>query len=447
MARNNGSPSLSMAATDKGAVVHMKHTPNLPGFQTRKARTKAVKMIREEGMGCLKGLFGNWLDVWLLDAMTEVGAKRRRRVYDSATTFTLFLLQILGGLSCADAVGLLCASQAARGGRHGHSPRTGGYCQARKRLELPLLRRLMVSVAMRVFNSLLRRTKFLGFDAVVVDGTGADMPDTKRNRRSFPPSGERVPGTGFPQLRLAAAFDLLTGVMLSFSYGDKHDGEQTLWKSVFNALEWSGKLLLGDGYYTSYGNMSMTLKRGGQFIFPVERKMNMRRTGGRRGDMDVELMKPATRAKSWTQSEWDSMPRTLRLRLIETTILSRGFKARKLRLLTSLTDRTAYPADEIVAVQARRWDVELDIRAIKTTMGMDHLSCKTPAMIEKEILMHMIAYNLVRALMVEGAQDSEMEPSGRLVFGGTLLRVEPGVHSRLLHQQKGGVQAPLRLQV
>ena len=389
----------------------MYHTPNLPGIQTRKAKTKAAMRMRDGGMDCLQGLFGNWLDVWLLEAKVGAGGKKRRmRVYDSTTTFTLFLLQILGGFSCADAVEMLCVSKAARGKRHGHSPKTGGYCQARRRLELPLLRRMLVSLAARIVNSVLRREKFLGFDVIVADGSGVDAPDTKKNRKSFPPSGGKVPGTSFPQIRIAAAFDLLTGALLKFSYGDYHDGEQILWKGVFSSLELCGKLLLGDAYYTSYGNMAMTLRRGGQFIFPMRSKTGLRKAGGKRGDWDVELRKPAGRAKSWTKAEWDSMPRKLKLRLIEIMIQPKGFKAKKLRLITSLTDRAKYPAEEVAAVQARRWDVELDFRAIKTTMGMDHLSCKSPAMLEREMLMHMIAYNLIRAMMLDAAANSGKEP-------------------------------------
>jgi hypothetical protein len=290
------------------------------------------------------------------------------------------------------------------------SPRTGGYCQARKRLELPLLRRLLAALSTRVFNAVVKRRKFLGFDVVVVDGTGCDAPDTPRNRKSFPPSGEKTAGTGFQQIRLAGAFDLLTGALLKFSYGDCHDGEQVLWKGVFNSLEWSGRLLLGDTYYCSYGNMAMTLRRGGQFVFPLRSRTDVKKLGGRCGDRDVELRKPASRAKSWTKAEWDSMPKKLKLRLIEAVVERRGFKARKLRLITSLTDREKYPAGEVVALQSRRWDVELDFRAIKTVMGMEHLSCKSPAMLEREMLMHMIAYNLIRATMLEAAQDSESEP-------------------------------------
>jgi len=119
-------------------------------------------------------------------------------------------------------------SKVAKGAGYGHSPNTGGYCQARKRLELPLLRRLLDALAKRITRFSSSPKKFMCFDVVVANGTGTIAPDTKRNRKSFPTSRERVPGTGFPQLRLAAAFDLLTGAMLKFSYGDCHAGEQML---------------------------------------------------------------------------------------------------------------------------------------------------------------------------------------------------------------------------
>jgi len=67
-------------------------TPNLPGLQTRKARTKVAMKMRDEGMDRLKSLFGNWLAPWLFDTKGAGGPKRRKRVYDSATTFALFLL-------------------------------------------------------------------------------------------------------------------------------------------------------------------------------------------------------------------------------------------------------------------------------------------------------------------------------------------------------------------
>ena len=74
--------------------------------------------------------------------------------------------------------------------------------------------------------------------------------------------------------------------------------------------------------------------------------------------------------------------------------------------MTTLTDAEAYSAAELADLYYQRWDVELFFRDLKTTMGMDILRCKSPAMVEKEILMHFIAYNAVRSLMVDAAKNA-----------------------------------------
>ena len=73
-----------------------------------------------------------------------------------------------------------------------------------------------------------------------------------------------------------------------------------------------------------------------------------------------------------------------------------------LTIVTTLTDPTLYPADDLVALRLRRWDVETNIRHLKTTMGMDVLRCKTPEMVRKEVWAHLLVYNLVRTAMAAG---------------------------------------------
>jgi len=382
----------------------MKITPYLPGMQMKKARAKFEKVKREEGITGLKKLFGHWLDLSPLES--SVG--RRKRVYDSTTTFLLFLLQILGGFSCADAVGLLIVSKAAKGKR-GPSAKTGAYCQARKRLGIAALR----EISSRLVRRLTGRSDgldTLGFEAVVADGTGEDMPDTARNRRRYPTVSEKVVGTAFPQLRFEGLFDLFSGAAPDWRYGNHHLGEQRLWKRIMLNTKWLGKLLLADAYYCSFGNMVMLIRKGAAFILPCKCNLTVIKCGGKRGDRDVMIKRPEMRAKSWNRTEWKSFPKHLRLRLIEVKIERRGFRPEKLRLLTNLRDRERYPAEKIVALQQCRWAVEIDFRAIKITMGMDHLSGKSPAMIEREILLHMIAYNLVRALMLDAACEADIPP-------------------------------------
>ena len=71
--------------------------------------------------------------------------------------------------------------------------------------------------------------------------------------------------------------------------------------------------------------------------------------------------------------------------------------------MTTLLDPVQYPADEVASLYVHRWEIELRFRDIKTTMGMEMLRTKSPQMALKEIMMHMIAYNAVRLLMLKAA--------------------------------------------
>jgi hypothetical protein len=88
-------------------------------------------------------------------------------------------------------------------------------------------------------------------------------------------------------------------------------------------------------------------------------------------------------------------------------------------LVTTLLDAQAYPKEDLAAAYRCRWHVELDLRAIKQVMAMDVLRCKTPAMVRKELWMHLLAYNLVRTLMAEAARAAGVRPR-ELSFKGTL---------------------------
>jgi hypothetical protein len=84
-----------------------------------------------------------------------------------------------------------------------------------------------------------------------------------------------------------------------------------------------------------------------------------------------------------------------------------------------LLDTEAYPDAAIAELYRRRWAVELCFRDIKTTLGLDVLRCQTPELIEKEIWMQVLAYNLVRALMLEAAWTHGVDIQ-RLSFKGTV---------------------------
>jgi hypothetical protein len=129
--------------------------------------------------------------------------------------------------------------------------------------------------------------------------------------------------------------------------------------------------------------------------------------------------KPKRKSKLLAEKDWKSLPDELEVRLIKHRIYENGFRSHEVFVLTTLTDSKYYPAEEIAKVYQRRWDVEVDLRHLKTSMGMDILSCKTPQMVEKEVVMYMIAYNLIRAKMVLAAKAKDIELS-RISYKSTI---------------------------
>jgi len=79
-------------------------------------------------------------------------------------------------------------------------------------------------------------------------------------------------------------------------------------------------------------------------------------------------------------------------------------------LVTTLTFPNTIPKDALKDLYKRRWQVELDIRNIKTTLGMETLSCKTPQMGEKEMWVYLLAYNLIRLIMAQSALMADVLP-------------------------------------
>jgi hypothetical protein len=91
-------------------------------------------------------------------------------------------------------------------------------------------------------------------------------------------------------------------------------------------------------------------------------------------------------------------------------------------LVSTLLNPKAVSKSDLKQLHKRRWHVELDLRDIKTTLGMDELGCKTPAMAEKEVWVHLLAYNLIRVMMAQAAVLTDTTPR-QLSFKHTLQLV------------------------
>ena len=103
----------------------------------------------------------------------------------------------------------------------------------------------------------------------------------------------------------------------------------------------------------------------------------------------------------FTPEEYAALPERLRIRIIRLRI---GGRKGEITLVTTLTDQKRYPTADIAALYKVRWNCELDIRSIKSVLGMGELSCRSPEMLRREIIVYYLAYNLIRVSMIDAAK-------------------------------------------
>src|SRR5512144_3317060 len=102
-----------------------------------------------------------------------------------------------------------------------------------------------------------------------------------------------------------------------------------------------------------------------------------------------------------SRAEYEAMPAQLTVRELRVRVRDRTKRVRDLVIVTTLADRATYPADELGSLFRQRWNAELDLRTLKTEMRMEMLRTQSPAMVRKEVALHLLAYNLIRGIMAE----------------------------------------------
>ena len=343
----------------------------------------------------------------------EAGAFRDR-IYPPMTTLGLFIGQALSpDGACQDAVARNLSERRA-GGEAGCSLSTGPYCKARQRLPLALIRRLGVAVGETLERASPRHWKWRGRSVKLMDGTTVSMPDTLANQKVYPQSGTQKPELGFPVVMLVALISLSTGAVLRWALGPcrgKHTGEQALFRTLMPYLD-GGDVVLADRYHCNYFTVALLVERGVDLVTRQhQRRITDFSRGIRLGRRDHLVQWQRPQRPSWMDAPtYARMPEYLTVREVEV--------AGRI-LVTTLTDARKVSAQDIDALYRRRWQVEVDLRSIKAEMGMDIVRAKSPDMVDKEIAVYLLAYNLVCALMTRAAAAARVLARA-LSFKGTL---------------------------
>jgi len=342
----------------------------------------------------------------------ELMPEYRDRVFPPLTTLAMFLKQVLSAdRSCINALEEAVASGLVPDDA---SESTGPYCDARARLPVELIQRLCQLFAQEMSRLAPEAWKWRDREVKAVDGTTVLMEDTEPNRMQYPQHGNQKTGAGFPIARLVAVISITTGAVTGVAMGaykGKCTGEHALFRELHQCFS-KGDVMVADAYYCSYFLIAALLAMGVDFVFERHgaRKTNFNR-GVKLGTRDHLVKWERPRRPDWmTEEEYAACPEELTVREV---------KVRGKILVTSFVKPRKVPKKEVGTLFEQRWHIEVDLRNIKTTLGMEKLSCKSPEMCAKEIRVYMLAYNTIRLLMAEAALMAGLRPR-QLSFSHTV---------------------------
>ncbi|HEV3250894.1 MAG TPA: IS4 family transposase, partial [Puia sp.] len=339
----------------------------------------------------------------------------RERIYTPVRTLFTFIKQVLGpDKSCRKAVaGVATEEFVSNGGDI--STNTGPYCKARQRLSETMVRELVTTVGQSSTRGAPRSWKAYGRQLKAFDGTTVKATDTAKNQSAFPQHKNQAKGAGFPILRIVTVMSLTIGTVIGYAtgaYKGKGTGEASLLREIADCIE-KDDIVLGDAYFPSFFTIADLSRRGADGIFRGQGQRHYDfRKGIRLGKNDhvVIWKKPKQKPEWMTKDEYDSYPNEISVR---------EFKVSGAVYVTTFLDSKKYFRKELAEIYVKRWQIEINLKSVKSVMEMDMLSCKTPDMLRKEIGIHFLAYNFIRLLMAEACIKHDKFP-WEVSFKGTM---------------------------
>lgn len=342
----------------------------------------------------------------LLSVIESLLPDHRERLYPPTETLAMFLAQLMNADgSCQRAVNDMAVKRMLNG-FSAIATNTGGYCKARQRLPLQLLSSLTQYTGQLVAQQAPSSWRWQGRRMKLVDGTTITMLDTPANQAHYPQQSNQQPGLGFPIARLVGVVCLATGTVLNAAMGPyqgKSNSEHGLFRMLLDSFQ-TGDILIADRYYCSFFIIATLVAKG---VDVVLQQHATRQTDFRRGkqlgarDHLVYWQKPKQKPDWMSQHDYDQFPDQLRLREVNVN--------NKVLVTTLLSPKQA-SKHQLGELYRQRWHIELDLRHIKSTLGMEQLTCKTPHMNEKQMWVYFLAYNLIRLIMAQSALQANSLP-------------------------------------
>ena len=349
-------------------------------------------------------------------------------------------------------------------GRTVSSTNTGAYCRARRKLSGEVLRKISAAITTHAMEGthpasavgegdppepdagIGPASEYLLGRLIMVDGFTVTAADTPENQAEYPQNPVQKEGLGFPILRGVALVSMRSGMLLDAEVGPycgKGTGETALLWKLLDTLR-AGDILVADSYYCTYWLLAACRARGVQVVMRNHHLRDDSPADARRlvkGQCLAVWTRPP-RPEWMNEETYATMPESLEVRLVESSNDQPGQRTEKITIATTLLDHKLYVAAWLAGIYRGRWRVELDIRAIKVTLGMDILRAKTPEMVRTELWSCLLVYNLLRESMLQAARacgracrtlslTTTLQMIGNLWLSAAILSVDDELRSLL----------------
>lgn len=349
------------------------------------------------------------LPAWLIaEVLAEAGKEglRRRKLPPELVVWLVIGMGLYRSLRIESVLARIADSVGGVSWGRAELPHGTSIAQARDRLGWKVIRTLFHRLVARLRATTAAATSWRGHEVFTLDGTCFLVPDTPANEETFTrPSVTRGGTSAFPQLRALMLVGAWTHLVVDVVVGPYAVNEMRFVQHLLGRLR-PGAVLLLDRAYCGFRWPAEFLVRGVHFVVRMKhgarayRVKRQRRLGP--GDWLCEMPRPKNCANL-------ALPEAVQARLIKCA--RKGF--RPIYVLTSLVSRTAYPAKEVAALYRDRWEAELSYRELKVHLASDKVAfrSKKPERVLQEVYGLLIAYNCVRALMCEAADEVGVRPT------------------------------------
>ncbi|TAL02137.1 MAG: IS4 family transposase, partial [Verrucomicrobia bacterium] len=355
------------------------------------------------------------LPATIKEVCQSIGHEWRDRILTPVVTLHAFLLQVLhGNIACSGVSRLL-----------GKTFSAAAYCDARMRLPVELFEQLLQRVGEALAPEMNSEGRWRGHRTWIMDGSSFSMPDTPQLQQHFGQPGAQAVGCGFPVARMLCLFHAGLGFLQRVLASPLRTHDMAHAAIMHPEME-DGDILVGDRGFASFAHLALLSRQKLHGVFRCHQKQIVNFRPGRKHttqrkpnkghprsrwlrrlghwDQLVEYTKLNVKPKWMSTEEYATLPEAIVVRELRYRVLQKGRRTRVITLVTTLLDAHAYPVSELAALYERRWQVEVNLRHLKTTMGMEVLHSKTVAGVTKELYMFTLVYNLVRLIMLRAAQ-------------------------------------------